>query len=227
MIREDLHNIPILSDFSATQLEKLEDYVIFRSYNPGELIFLEGDDAIGFWVVTHGRVRIMKQSYSGKLQGICMVEDNQCFGGCPMFDMGSYPASAQALDDVTLAIFPNDVMEQVIGDDFDLGQKILEIYLSRMSFLAHFATQLGTENVHGRINHFFRSVVEENPIESEIHLTHDEIATMVGTSREVVTRYLSELETQNIIETHSGMVVLRDMSFFYSLSNRMKVNQHS
>ncbi|MBL8155178.1 MAG: cyclic nucleotide-binding domain-containing protein, partial [Anaerolineae bacterium] len=97
---EELAAIPAFHDLPVEQVRRLAEVMIRRSYQPGQIIFMEGDSANSLWFVGHGRVKIIKQSINGRIQGLCLMDRGKCFGSCPLFDMERNPATAQALDEV-------------------------------------------------------------------------------------------------------------------------------
>src|SRR5690606_22067711 len=99
------------------QLQAIAQYMIWRTYTPGQFIFFEGEESVGLWFILEGRVKIMKQSTNGRLQGLCLANRGKCFGSCPLFDEDTNPADAQALNQVTLVILPRDALQHLIYND--------------------------------------------------------------------------------------------------------------
>jgi CRP-like cAMP-binding protein len=200
----ELQSITALSRLSAAQLERLSSYMSRREYTPGELIFLEGDPAHGVWFVLEGRVRIIKHSETGRVQALCTASSGKCFGGCPLFDGDVNPANAQAINDVTLAILNDEDREQLSERDPELLWVLLQIFSDRLSHLARLGEGLGAWKVNTRIN----DCLVTHSTDDEIHLTHERIAEIVGTAREVVSRHLSTLEKDGLIALEPGHIRL-------------------
>lgn len=200
----NLQSIKALSNLSDAQLERLSPYMTRRDYTPGELIFLEGDPARGVWFVLQGRVRIIKLSETGRVQALCTASSGKCFGGCPLFDGDINPANAQAIDNVTLAILDNQDREQLSERDPEILWVLLQIFSDRLSHLARLGEGLGAWKVNTRIN----DCLVTHSIDDEIHLTHEKIAEIVGTAREVVSRHLSNLEKEGVIAIEPGHIRL-------------------
>lgn len=200
----ELQSIKALTRLSDRQLQRLAPYISRREYAPGELIFLEGDPARGIWFVLKGRVRIIKHSETGRIQGLCTASSGKCFGGCPLFDGDVNPANAQAIDNVTLAILNNDDREQLSEHDPEILWVLLQIFSERLSHLARLGEGLGAWKVNTRIN----DCLITHSTNDEIHLTHEKIAEIVGTAREVVSRHLSSLEKEGVIAVEPGHIRL-------------------
>jgi CRP/FNR family transcriptional regulator len=205
---ELLGQISILGDLSRNQLEALAKAMVRRTYMPGQLIFLEGDPAGGLWFIVEGRVRIIKQSLSGRVQGLCLVDRGKCFGSCPLFDADTNPANAQAIDPVTLLMLPREALNRFVQDTPALASALLRIFSQRLSHLARLGEGLGTWAVSHRINDCILAYADANNPYPTVSLTHEKIASLAGTVREVVTRHLARLEHQGIIRVEPGRIVV-------------------
>ena len=208
---DELRKIVPFRAIDETQLEGIAQYLIRRTYTPGQFIFFEGEETIGLWFILEGRVKIIKQSVNGRLQGLCLASRGKCFGSCPLFDEETNPADAQALTEVTLAVLPRDALQHLIYNDAAIAKVLLGVYNDRVGLLAKLGESLGTYPVNIRINDCLIAHAVVSEAQSIVRLTHEEVATLVGTAREVVTRHLSELENQKLIETHPGKIVLLDI----------------
>lgn len=189
------------------QIQKISQCMVRRNYAPGQFIFLEGNESTGLWFILDGKVKIIKQSSSGRMQGLCLVDSGKCFGSCPLFDSGdSNPADAQALTDVTLAVIPRQRIQELIYANVSIATTLLQVYHDRMDLLARLGECLGTWTVGMRINDCLVAHAETSDNTLLVKLTHEDIATLVGTAREVVSRHLAELESINIIECNPSII---------------------
>lgn len=207
----DIQKIAALRNFSEEQLNLLSSLLIRRHYAAGELIFLEGDPSKGLWFVLSGRVRIIKMSGGGRVQALCVMDSGKCFGGCPLFNMEANPANAQALEDVSLLILPKAETEYLQAHNPDLMQMLLYIYTERMELLARLSESLGTWSVNARINDMLLQHVALEDGAQRVYFTHEKLAHLVGTVREVVTRHLNSLEERGIISQTQGLIEILDL----------------
>ncbi len=200
----ELKSIKSLTHLTDDQLVQLAPLMIRQLYRAGELIFLEGEPAQGVWFLLEGRVRIIKQSVHGRVQGLCITRPGKCFGGCPMFDDAVNPASAEALDQVTLLILPSDATEILAERDPQLLWMLLKVYSHRVEHLARLSEGLGAWSVGTRINDCLVVHAEDG----EVVLTQERLAELVGTVREVVSRHLSCLEKEGVIRVETGRITI-------------------
>lgn len=208
----ELRKLKSFASLSAEQIQKISQYMVRRNYAPGQFIFFEGDDSTGLWLILNGKVKIIKQSSTGRMQGLCLVDSGKCFGSCPLFDGGdSNPADAQALTDVTLAVIPRQQIQELIYADVSIAITLLQVYHDRMDLLARLGECLGTWTVGMRINDCLIAHAEMWGDVLRVKLTHEDIATLVGTAREVVSRHLAELESIDIIKCNPGVIHLSEL----------------
>jgi CRP/FNR family transcriptional regulator len=203
----DLKSIAPLAQLPDTRLERLTQFVMRLEYAPGQIIFLEGDPAEGIWFILEGRVRIIKQSENGRIQALCVTRRGKCFGGCPLFDGEINPANAQAIDQVTLLLLDSVNREKLSQNDPQLLWALLQIFSERLSHLARLGEGLGAWKVTTRIND---CLIAHANLQNEVSLTHDKIAEMVGSVREVVTRHLATLSEEGIVNIEPGRILLLD-----------------
>ena len=207
---QDLQQIGAFANLPDRQVQQLTTLMIRRTYAPGQVIFMEGEQARALWFVYSGRVKIIKQSVNGRVQGICLMNHGKCFGSCPLFDIENNPATAQALDAVTLFVLPQSALQQVGVHTPDLLRALTAIYAQRLEHLARISEVLGTWTVSERINDCLLAYAEYAESQTAVHLTHDRLASLSGTVREVVTRHLIQLEGQGAVRLESGRIIILD-----------------
>ena len=205
---DELREIPAFRQLPDEQIQSLAAVMVRRLYAPGQIIFMEGEQASSLWFVFQGRVKIIKQSLNGRIQGLCLMNRGKCFGSCPLFEMEQNPATAQALDDVTLLILPEDSLQQLKARDPQLVKALLHIYSQRLEHLARVSEVLGSWTVPDRINDCLLMYANRDTEQPTVDLTHEKLAALSGTVREVVTRHLNLLEKDGIVRNESGYIVL-------------------
>lgn len=205
---KELCEIPAFQHLPDEQIQSLAAVMVRRHYAPGQIIFMEGEQASSLWFVFQGRVKIIKQSLNGRIQGLCLMNQGKCFGSCPLFDMEKNPATAQALNNVTLFILPEDGVQQLKARDPQLVKALLHIYSQRLEHLAHVSEVLGVWTVPDRINDCLLVYANRDTEHPIVDLTHEKLAALSGTVREVVTRHLNLLENEGVVRNESGRIVL-------------------
>lgn len=207
---EQLQCIAAFRNIPQTALECIAEVMIQRVYSPGEIIFLDGDPSVGLWFVTQGRVKIIKQSLNGRVLGLCLMDRGKCFGNCPLFSMDKNPATAEAVDHVAMLILPHDAYRTLSFEDIHFTSALLRIFSQRLSHLSRLSESLGAWTVGDRINDCLMTYAEYVQSALIVNLTHERIADLAGTVREVVTRHLSRLESHGCIRVEPGRIIIVD-----------------
>jgi CRP-like cAMP-binding protein len=205
---EELREIPAFHKLPAEQLERLAAVMVRQNYAPGQIIFIEGERARSLWFVSQGRVKIIKQSLNGRVQGLCLMNRGKCFGSCPLFEMAKNPATAQALDEVTLFILQEEALQQLKQRDRHLVKALLHIYSQRLEHLAYVSEVLGAWTVADRINDCLLTYINQGEPQPVVELTHEKLAALSGTVREVVTRHMARLEKDGIVRNETGRIII-------------------
>jgi CRP/FNR family transcriptional regulator, cyclic AMP receptor protein len=208
---ENLRELPAFEQLEIRSCEILAQNMFAKTYAAGQFIFLEGDEANSLWFIQSGTVRILKQSQNGRQQGLCTVNKGKCFGTCPLFDQVKNPADAQALTEVSLYILPRTILQNLVYQNPELTRCLLGLYTERLKHLAKLGEALGTWTVGQRINDCLLAFAKDRANSVVVELSHEEIATVVGTAREVVSRHLAELEVQQLIQSKQRSITLLDI----------------
>lgn len=205
---DEVRSLHALRAFAEDQLTLLASVMARRTFEPGELIFLEGDPTVGLWFVARGHVKIIKQSSNGRIQALCLLNRDRCFGSCPLFHDGTYPATAQAENEVTLFILPTGPLRQLLHDQPRFASALLRIYNQRLALLARLSERLGAWTTADRINDCLVTYAIPTDGQYTVTLTHEKLASLAGTVREVVTRHLSALERDGILTVEPKQITI-------------------
>lgn len=206
----EIRNLAAFRVLSEAQLRQIAPALIRQTYQPGQFIFLEGEPSGGLWFVVKGRVKISKQSLNGRVQGVCLVSRGKCFGSCPLFQMEQNPASAQAVDEVTLYILPRQHLHYLERQSPLFSLALLRIYSQRLDHLASLIESLGAWTATDRINYCLLTYADHTESAPVVRLSHEKLAALSGTVREVVTRHLSRLEKAGAVRVEPGQITLID-----------------
>lgn len=205
---DELRTVPAFRHLPDEQIQSFVSVLVRRHYSPGQIIFIEGEQANSLWFVFHGRVKIIKQSLNGRVQGLCLMNQGKCFGSCPLFNIAKNPATAQALDHVTLFVLVEDDLQKLKASNPQFSKALLHIYSQRLGHLARVSDMLGTWTVPDRINDCLLTYAIGDAQQSTVKLTHEKLAALSGTTREVVTRHLNLLAREGIVWNENGHIII-------------------
>ena len=177
----------------------------------GTVIQLEGDEADAMYIVIVGRVKIARVGLNGREQVLNVIGAGGHFNTVPMFDGGSCPANAEALTPVELIALPREALRQVVEAHPSLALALLGEFTGRLRHLVNLVDNLALHTVQGRVADLLLLQAEAAERGEQVHpLTQAEMASRIGTVREMVSRTLKGFETQGLIRLDRGTITLLD-----------------
>ena len=124
-ISQILATTPLFKGLSKPHLDEIGTITLDRNYQRGESIFMEGDEADGFYIVANGQVKIFKTSLEGKEQILHIYGPGNPFGEVPVFSGSRLPANAQALVKSHILFLPRNAFVRLIADHTSLSMNML------------------------------------------------------------------------------------------------------
>lgn len=201
-----LKRVSIFSSLSEPEFAFLISHLLQRKYSSGELIFNEGDVCIGLYVVQSGNVRIFKSSAGGREQVLSIDGPGSSIAELPVFDGGNYPASAQAVRDSTLLFFSRKDFQTLCVQHPEVALKVLRVVGGRLRRLVGIIEELSFSTVRHRLIALLvrlgktEGVRNGGGIGLNLPANNSELAAQIGTVRELVSRNLSRLQAEGLIQ---------------------------
>ncbi|WP_291328875.1 Crp/Fnr family transcriptional regulator [Desulfovibrio sp. UCD-KL4C] len=207
----NLGQINLFAGLSESQLKKLDGIAVPRKITRGEQIFSMGQEASGFYSVEDGRVKIYRESLSGKEQIIHIFGCGEIFGEVPVFQGSSYPASAITLENSTLLYFSRDKFEKIIKEDPSLAMSMLALLSGRLRKMVNKVAALSLEEVPGRLASYLLLLkTTQNSNILKLDLQKGQIAAYLGTIQETLSRIFKKMSEQGLIKVDKKTVEIID-----------------
>lgn len=200
--------IPLFEGLSPKQCTALGAIAVRKYYSKGENFFSEGDDAIGFYIVLSGKVKIFKLSPDGKEQIFHILEDHEPFGEAAVFAGKHYPASAQALAETPVLFFPTQKFVELISKEPSLALSMLALLSQRLRKLTMLVENLSLKEVPGRLAAYLLYLTERNgPSPTiELEVSKNQMAGLLGTIPETLSRILKRMTDEKLIKTDTRTI---------------------
>ncbi|MGB8769758.1 MAG: Crp/Fnr family transcriptional regulator [Candidatus Korobacteraceae bacterium] len=201
-----LKRVPIFSSLSEQEFAFLAPRLVQRNFKVGQLIFSEGDACAGLYVVQAGNVRIFKSSAGGREQVLTIDGPGNSIAELPVFDGGNYPASAQAITDCSLIFFSRQDFHALCLQYPQVALKVLKIVGSRLRRLVGIIEELSFTTVRHRLIALLvrlgkaEGAHNGDAVTVTLPMNNSELASQIGTVRELVSRNLSRLQAEGLIE---------------------------
>jgi CRP/FNR family transcriptional regulator, cyclic AMP receptor protein len=212
-----LHRVQIFSGLSESELADLTARVVQRKYSAGELIFSEGEQCQGLYVIQSGNVRIFKTSANGREQVLSIDGPGNSIAELPVFDGGAYPASAQSLNEGILLFVSKQEFQQMCLQQPQVALKVLRVVGARLRRLVGIIEELSFTTVRHRLAAYLIRLAKaegkaaKGGVEVMLPSSNQELASQIGTVRELVSRNLSRFQAEGLLEMDGKSVVIRDM----------------
>ncbi len=212
-----LKKVPFFSDLEEEALQALAESSLTLPFNKGELIFLEGGPCPGLFIVHSGAVKIFKMSPAGREQILGIEAPGRPVAELAVLDEGPYPASAAAVEDTVLFMIPKAEFHRLCRHHPDIAFRIIRSLAGRFRKLVGLVEILAFLEVGQRLARFLveRITLEgksaANGIEVQVDMSHQDIASRIGTVRELVSRSFSRFQEQGLLTVKSRTVTVLDM----------------
>jgi CRP/FNR family transcriptional regulator len=213
---EYLGQTPIFSSLSEAELEELEPLVIRRRLKKGTVIFHEHDPAAAFYLVRSGKVKIYKLAADGREQVLALLGEGQIFGDVPVFDGGPYPATAATMEDSEIYLIRREDFLGLLRGHPEISIKVIRVLGQRLRQSMELVRDLSFKQVPHRLAGLLLRLARDEGRDAgdgilvDLSMSRQEIADVVGTARETVTRELKKMEKAGLIRLDRRLVTILD-----------------
>jgi CRP/FNR family cyclic AMP-dependent transcriptional regulator len=219
-----LKRVPLFSSFSEQQLSAVLAYVQHRRYPRNTLIVRAGDETDALYIILSGRVKVLIQDDEGHEVILSTLEPHEFFGEMGLLDDQPRSASVETLENCEMLRFSKTGFIACLKDNFDLAMIIIRNLVKRLRDADRSIESLALIDVYGRV----ARLLLDHAIEIDGLWTvkqappKQEMARMIGASREMVSRVMKDLQQRGYIRTEKRKVILLDK---FSMSKRARPNQ--
>lgn len=211
-----LASAPLFAALDADSADTLERVLTSRTVSRGHVVFREGDPGDRLFIVLEGKVKITRASSDGRENLIAVLGAGEMFGELSLFDPGPRTASVSAVTDATLASLDHDDLRPLLLERPGVGVELLRALAQRLRRTNDAMADLVFTDVPGRVAKALLDlaakfgVVETDGTRVRHDLTQEELAQLVGASRETVNKALSEFAHRGWIRIEGRSVLLLD-----------------
>ncbi len=204
--------VPYLKGLAPETIAALANVAVPRHYAAGTVLFTEGDPDNGLYMVEEGTIKICRYSKEGREQTLNTFASGDTFNDVAVLDGGPSPATAIAFTDATLWRVARTDLQQLATRHPALAWALIESIARRTRYLVGLVQDLSLRSVKSRLAKLLLD--QANAGDDEVvprMLTQEEMASRLGTVREVVGRALRSLAAAGIIDFDRHQIVLLDV----------------
>jgi CRP/FNR family transcriptional regulator, cyclic AMP receptor protein len=219
---------PVMKDrlfcnLSSHALRGLDTISSSATYPKGAVLFVEGQQPRGVFIICNGRVKLSTSSAQGKSLILRIAEPGEVVGLPGSISGKPYEVTADALEPIQANFIHRDDLLKFLRENGEAALRVAEMLCHIYHATYQEVRYLGLSGTAAeKLARFIVDLAERKPHDAEplratLTLTHEEIAEMIGSSRETVTRLLANFKRKQLIEIHGSTLVIKDKAGLQAL----------
>jgi CRP-like cAMP-binding protein len=199
-----LRTVPLFQGLPDEALRRVDASLQTRTFVKGDRLFFENDPGHTMYVLREGYIKISKISADGREKTLAILRPPDFFGEMAILNNETRSATAEAMGEVTVYVMYRDDFMPLLQAHPEMAFNMIYTLSNRLREIDNEVQMLSFQSAQGRVAHVLLRLYRTGPYEERdgvrvIAMTHQEVANLVGASRETVTRVLRELEDQKIL----------------------------
>lgn len=209
-----LSHATLLRDSTPLELDKLARFTEVHTHPAGTQLIAQDAPATAIHFVAYGRVRLMLLGDNGRELAVSDLERGDHFGESAIVEDARYSTSAVALDEVLILTVPRDAFAAYAQKHAAAAFRLAVEQTKRLAAASQQLADMAMSNVEVRVARMLKrlalrdGIVVAKGVLVRRRVTHQELAHLVGTCRETVTRSLAVLSRRGLVAAHDGRIVV-------------------
>jgi len=219
-------HLPLFEGVKPEDLEEILREARSARYPKNSAIFEQGADAQSFFLLLHGHVRAAKTTPTGEQIVVRYVAPGETFGLAMAIGATRYPATAMAVDDSVVLVWPNSAWPRLVERFPSLAVNTMQTVGMRLQESHTRILEMSTQQVEQRVAHVLLRLAKQSGkkldhgIEIDFPISRQDIAQMTGTTLHTVSRILSGWESQGLVESGRQRIVLCNPHKLFQLAEQ-------
>jgi len=207
-----LKSVPLFASFPDEQLRTLVTAVTRRSAPRGSIIMAAGDPIDSLYLVISGRLKVMMGDADGKEVILSLLGPGEFFGEMGLIDDSPRSASVVAIEPCELLALAKRDFKRCLAENFEMAMAVMRGLVRRLREADRKIGSLALLDVYGRVARLLLDMSENVDGQRLVtkRLPKQDIAKMIGASREMVSRVMKDLQMGGYIEVRGSTILLRD-----------------
>jgi CRP/FNR family transcriptional regulator, cyclic AMP receptor protein len=206
-IKRVLADFTLFRELNDFEITKISDIAITREWKKQSHVFLQGDPLENVYFINDGKIKIYKSDINGKEQIVAIAKKGEMFPHVGFFRKGDYPAYAEVLESSTLIAVPISKFETVLIENPELCIKVFKVLGEKIVDLQNRLEEQILNNTYEQIIKLLIRLAQKHGKEQEdgtillkSEFTNKDLANMIGTTRETISRTLTKMKKDELIE---------------------------
>ena len=207
-----LKAVPLFASFPEDQLRMLTSVVTRKSLPRSSTVMASGDATDSLYIVLSGRLKVMMSDAEGKEVILSILGPGEFFGEMGLIDDAPRSASVVSIEPCELLSIAKRDFKKCLAENFEMAQAVMRGLVRRLRDADRKIGSLALLDVYGRVARLLLDMAETVDGEKIVtkRLPKQDIAKMIGASREMVSRVMKDLQMGGYIEVRGSNIVLRD-----------------
>ena len=216
MTGTSLRGAPLFAHLDEAQMGELGRYMTRHKFRRGEVVFYQGDPSGKLYVVEEGWVKLTRHSEAGDELLIDVFGPGSIFGEVSIFTNQPRSGTVTAIENLTMTSLSRDSFRRLVQSHPQVAIGCLEILANRLRMMDELAQDMSFLDVPARLAKRLLELASQRGIDTpegtliDLRITQEELATMVGTTRESTNKTLALFRRQGILGKQGGRLVIRD-----------------
>jgi CRP/FNR family cyclic AMP-dependent transcriptional regulator len=210
-----LKKCPLFSQLTPDQLGEVEASCFSREFSRGDAVYLPSDMSDSVLLLARGRVRIYHVTSEGKQAILSFIEPGEMFGELAMFEPSRREDHAEAVEKSLVVLVPGNVLHSLMNRHPHISMSLTRLYGLRLRRIERRLKSLLFRSSRDRLVHLLLELAEKygqqhtNGLLLNIKISHQDMASAIGATRETVTITLGELQNEGLIRTDRRKIFLQ------------------
>lgn len=210
-----LSEVDLFADLSPAEIQTMDLMAPARTYLRGELVFSQSQPVTSLFILKSGRVRVFRVTEDGKALTMGILEPGAVFGEMILVGQRMYDNYAEAIEDSAICRLDVHDVEQFLLSDPRIAIRISRLLGERVARLEERLTDLAHRPLSARVARTLITLGDNGSNTRfgsgrAIRVTHEQIASLVGATREATSKTMSDLAAQCLIKQARGRVIILD-----------------
>ncbi len=217
MIKKVLSQFSLFRDLNDKEMDKIVEISITREWKKGSHVFMQDDPLENVYFINSGKIKIYKSDINGREQIVNIAKKGDMFPHVGFFRKGGYPAFSEVIEDAILIVIPIDHFEKVLIENPELCIKVFKVLGEKIIDLQERLEEKILNNTYEQIIKLLVRLARTHGQKHTDHsyllkgeFTNKDLANMIGTTRETVSRTLTKLKKEKLIEVDSAGSIIID-----------------
>ena len=211
-----LRKVPLLQELPVDVLSKLAEKVELREIRRRQVIYLPGDPGVAVYLVNGGRVKVSKVTRDGKELTLSYRVPGEIFGETCLIDGEPREEMAEAMENALVTEIERGVYDELLRTQASLGYRMTKILAQRRREIEAKIENLVFKDVNAKLAELLLRFADEYGVEDArgtlvaLKITHQEMANLIGSTRETVSLTLAQFKKRGLIQSEGRKVIISD-----------------